>query len=77
MIPGGPEDHTSTVPFCSWVTVTDSGQWKSDSAASHRDTNRGMGLTLMNAFADRVSTDRTPTGTRINLAFELAATAVA
>lgn len=59
------------------VTVTDSGQWKSDSAASHRDTNRGMGLTLMNAFADRVSTDRTPTGTRINLAFELAATAVA
>ncbi|HUO39340.1 MAG TPA: ATP-binding protein, partial [Mycobacterium sp.] len=51
------------------ATVSDSGTWSRDSAASHRDSQRGRGLTLMNGLADRVDTVRTTQGTRVTLQF--------
>lgn len=52
------------------VTVSDAGQWSSDSSASQRSQRRGRGLTLMNGLADHVSTARTAQGTRVTLRFD-------
>lgn len=57
-----------TVP----VTVSDSGQWSGDSAASRRGMQRGRGLSLINGLADRVETIRTAAGSRIILQFDCA-----
>ncbi len=52
------------------VSVTDSGQWSGDSAASRRIRQRGRGLTLMHGLADHVETVRTPQGTTVTLHFQ-------
>ncbi len=47
------------------ATVSDTGQWTSDSAASHRSAHRGRGLTLINGTlrtADATRTTVTATG---------------
>ena len=51
------------------ATVSDTGQWTSDSAASHRSAHRGRGLTLINGLADHVDAVRTPRGTHITLRY--------
>ncbi len=51
------------------ATISDTGQWSSDSAASHREAYRGRGLTLINGVADRVETVRTPRGTRVTIQY--------
>ncbi|MEY8018256.1 SpoIIE family protein phosphatase [Mycobacterium servetii] len=56
------------------ITVSDTGQWVSDSSASMRNRRRGRGLTLMGGLADRVDTVRTPAGTRVTLEFDHALT---
>lgn len=52
------------------VTVSDAGQWSSDSSASQRSLRGGRGLTLMNGLADHVTTARTAQGTRVTLRFD-------
>ncbi|MBF6330431.1 SpoIIE family protein phosphatase [Nocardia transvalensis] len=52
------------------VTIGDSGRWWRDSSASHRNAQRGRGLTLINGLADHVDTVRTARGTRITLRFD-------
>jgi signal transduction histidine kinase/CheY-like chemotaxis protein len=56
------------------ATVSDSGQWSGDSAASLRTQQGGRGLTLINGLADHVDTIRTAHGTRITLQFDNAVT---
>jgi anti-sigma regulatory factor (Ser/Thr protein kinase) len=51
------------------VTVSDTGQWRADSAASRRTLQRGRGLTLMHGLSDRVDTVRSRRGTTVTLAF--------
>ncbi len=51
------------------VSVTDTGQWHGDSAASRRTRQRGRGLTLMHGMADQVDTVRSPQGTTVTLQF--------
>lgn len=51
------------------ATVSDTGQWSSDSAASHRSTDRGRGLTLINGLAEQVQTVRTARGTHLTQQF--------
>jgi serine phosphatase RsbU (regulator of sigma subunit)/anti-sigma regulatory factor (Ser/Thr protein kinase) len=55
------------------ATVSDSGQWSGDSAASLRNQQGGRGLTLINGLADQVDTVRSAHGTRITLRFDHAA----
>ncbi|WP_375486699.1 SpoIIE family protein phosphatase [uncultured Mycobacterium sp.] len=52
------------------ATVSDSGQWSDDSAASLRSQQGGRGLTLINALTDHVDTVRTAHGTRVTLQFD-------
>ncbi len=52
------------------ATVTDSGEWSTDSSASHREARRGRGLTLINGLADHVDTVRTTQGTSITMEFD-------
>jgi signal transduction histidine kinase/DNA-binding response OmpR family regulator len=51
------------------ATVSDTGQWVTDSAASHRADVRGRGLTLINGLADHVDTVRTARGTHVTLTY--------
>jgi signal transduction histidine kinase/CheY-like chemotaxis protein len=48
------------------VTVSDSGRWAKDSAAS-RSAGRGQGLSVIHGMADNVRTVRGPLGTRVML----------
>ena len=48
------------------VTVSDSGRWVKDSAAS-RSAGRGQGLTLIHGLADSVRTVRGPLGTSVTI----------
>lgn len=57
------------------VTVSDSGRWSLDSAASQRSNRRGRGLTLINALADQVDTVRATRGTCVTLRFDHAVAA--
>lgn len=54
------------------ATVSDSGCWSGDSAASLRQRGRGRGLVLINGLADSVETVRSAAGTRMTLRFDLA-----
>ncbi|MBW0015506.1 MAG: SpoIIE family protein phosphatase [Mycobacterium sp.] len=54
------------------VTVSDTGQWASDSSASLRTRRRGRGLTLIGGLADDVDTVRSAEGTRVTMRFERA-----
>ena len=54
------------------VSVTDTGQWRGDTAASRRSRQRGRGLTLMHGMADQVDTIRSPQGTTVTLHFRRA-----
>lgn len=56
------------------VTVTDTGRWIKDSAAS-RSAGRGLGLTVMHGLADSVQTSRGPFGTRITSTWRIPASA--
>ncbi|MBE1461756.1 SpoIIE family protein phosphatase [Kibdelosporangium phytohabitans] len=49
------------------TTVSDTGRWSSDSSASHREAQRGRGLTLINGLSDRVATVRTSRGTHVTM----------
>jgi len=51
------------------ATVSDSGRWTADSAASRRETRGGRGLTLMHGLATRVTTVRQAHGTQITLRY--------
>jgi anti-sigma regulatory factor (Ser/Thr protein kinase) len=51
------------------ATVSDTGQWATDSAASRREAHRGRGLTLINGVADQVETVRTARGTHLTLRY--------
>jgi signal transduction histidine kinase/FixJ family two-component response regulator len=50
------------------VTVSDSGRWLKDSAAS-RDTQRGHGLKLIHGLANDSRTDRTILGTQVTMTY--------
>jgi anti-sigma regulatory factor (Ser/Thr protein kinase) len=50
------------------VTVSDSGRWAKDSAAS-RAEGRGHGLTIIHGLAGTVQTARTALGTRMTITF--------
>jgi signal transduction histidine kinase/serine phosphatase RsbU (regulator of sigma subunit)/CheY-like chemotaxis protein len=56
----------------SWIsaTVSDSGRWKSDSAASRRAPARGHGLSLIHGLSQDVETVRTAVGTRVTMRFK-------
>jgi signal transduction histidine kinase/DNA-binding response OmpR family regulator/serine phosphatase RsbU (regulator of sigma subunit) len=73
---GSARDKTSTV----WLelfahedrilaSVSDSGQWITDSAASRPESSRGRGLTLIHGLTDDVKTVRTLLGTRVTMSF--------
>jgi DNA-binding response OmpR family regulator/anti-sigma regulatory factor (Ser/Thr protein kinase) len=51
------------------ATVSDTGQWDDDSAASYRSAERGRGLTLINGLAERVDTVRTARGTQVTVQY--------
>jgi CheY-like chemotaxis protein/anti-sigma regulatory factor (Ser/Thr protein kinase) len=51
------------------ATVSDTGQWATDSAARRREAHRGRGLTLINGVADQVETVRTARGTHLTLQY--------
>jgi anti-sigma regulatory factor (Ser/Thr protein kinase) len=51
------------------ATVSDAGQWSTDSAASRRSADGGLGLTLINGLADSVDTVRTARGTSVTVQF--------
>ena len=52
------------------VSISDTGQWRGDSAASRRTGERGRGLILMHGLADRVDTARSQQGTNVTLKFQ-------
>jgi signal transduction histidine kinase/serine phosphatase RsbU (regulator of sigma subunit)/DNA-binding response OmpR family regulator len=52
------------------VTVTDSGSWLNDSAASRVD-KRGRGLKLIQGLAERSHTERTVLGTQVTMTYHL------
>jgi len=56
------------------VTVTDSGQWLKDSAASQAD-KRGHGLKLIHGLAEYSETERTVLGTQVTMTYPLDRTA--
>jgi len=69
-------DSTKTIsveafaaPAAITVSVTDTGQWRGDTAASRRSRQRGRGLTLMYGLADQVDTVRSPQGTTVTMYF--------
>ncbi len=51
------------------ASVSDSGRWITDSAASRRETSRGLGLMLIHGLSDDVKTVRTVLGTRVTMSF--------
>jgi anti-sigma regulatory factor (Ser/Thr protein kinase) len=51
------------------ATVTDSGRWSKDSAASSRTSGRGRGLKLIHGLSDDVQTVRTASGTRLTMTY--------
>jgi signal transduction histidine kinase/CheY-like chemotaxis protein/serine phosphatase RsbU (regulator of sigma subunit) len=51
------------------ASVSDSGRWSTDSAASRRDSSRGHGLTLIHGLSDAVNTTRTVLGTRVIMSY--------
>jgi signal transduction histidine kinase/serine phosphatase RsbU (regulator of sigma subunit)/CheY-like chemotaxis protein len=51
------------------ASVSDSGRWITDSAASRRASSRGLGLTLIHGLSDDVKTVRTLLGTRVTMSF--------
>ena len=51
------------------ASVSDSGRWISDAAASRRESSRGRGLTLIHGLSDDVKTVRTLLGTRVTMSF--------
>lgn len=53
------------------VTVSDSGRWSKDSAASSRASGRGGGLRLIHGLSDRVQTARSMLGTRVTMTFHI------
>jgi len=73
---GSGHDHKRTV----WLevfahkdrilaSVSDSGRWTADSAASRRESSRGHGLTLIHGLTEDVDTTRTILGTRVMMSF--------
>ncbi len=56
------------------VTVTDSGRWLKDSAAS-RATQRGRGLKLIHGLAHHSQTARTILGTQVTMTYRIGRTA--
>jgi serine phosphatase RsbU (regulator of sigma subunit)/anti-sigma regulatory factor (Ser/Thr protein kinase) len=52
-------------------TVSDTGRWVGDTAASWRQASRGRGLTLMHNLSDRVRIVRTANGTRVTVVHHL------
>ena len=56
------------------VTVTDSGRWLKDSAAS-RANQRGRGLQLIHGLAKHSQTARTILGTQVTMTYRLGRTA--
>jgi CheY-like chemotaxis protein/anti-sigma regulatory factor (Ser/Thr protein kinase) len=52
------------------LSVTDTGRWRRDTAASRRSGKRGRGLTLMHGMSDRVDTVRGRQGTTVTLHFQ-------
>ncbi len=56
------------------VTVTDSGRWLKDSAAS-RAQQRGRGLKLIHGLAEHSQTERTILGTQVTMTYRLGRTA--
>jgi signal transduction histidine kinase/CheY-like chemotaxis protein len=52
------------------ISISDTGQWLGDSAASRRTLHRGRGLRLMYGLADVVDTARSPQGTTVTLYFQ-------
>ena len=52
------------------ASVSDSGRWTIDSAASRRESSRGRGLTLIHGLSDDVKTVRTLLGTRVTISFQ-------
>ncbi|MCV7004300.1 SpoIIE family protein phosphatase [Mycobacterium gordonae] len=78
---GGHSDQRNTVSIegllreqAVTLTVSDTGRWVGDSAASLRGTRRGRGLTLISRLSDHVETNRTPAGTRVTMHFDSAVT---
>ncbi len=53
------------------ASVSDSGRWTSDSAASRRESRRGRGLTLIHGLSDHVTIDRTMLGTRVTMRYDV------
>jgi signal transduction histidine kinase/serine phosphatase RsbU (regulator of sigma subunit)/CheY-like chemotaxis protein/anti-sigma regulatory factor (Ser/Thr protein kinase) len=51
------------------ASVSDSGRWATDSAASRREASRGRGLTLIHGLSDEVKMVRTLLGTRVTMSF--------
>ena len=56
------------------VTVSDTGRWLKDSAAS-RDKQRGHGLKLIHGLANDSRTDRSILGTQVTMTYRLGRTA--
>jgi anti-sigma regulatory factor (Ser/Thr protein kinase) len=51
------------------ATVSDTGRWKTDSAASRPGSARGHGLTIVHGLSDDVKTVRSILGTRVTMRF--------
>ena len=51
------------------ASVTDSGRWERDSAASSREGGRGRGLTLIHGLAEEVAVVRGDLGTRVTMTY--------
>ncbi len=51
------------------LSVTDSGRWSKDSAASRRGDGRGWGLALIHGLSHSVDTTRGPLGTSVTMTF--------
>jgi len=56
-------------PSALTATVSDSGRWQNDSAASRREVSRGRGLTLIHALSSHVETSRDIIGTRVTMTY--------
>jgi anti-sigma regulatory factor (Ser/Thr protein kinase) len=52
------------------ATVSDSGRWAKDSAASRRYAQGGRGLRLMHGLSDQVQTVRSTWGTRVTMTYQ-------
>jgi signal transduction histidine kinase/CheY-like chemotaxis protein len=52
------------------ATVSDSGRWAKDSAASRREALGGRGLRLMHGLSDHVQTVRSTWGTRVTMTYQ-------